>query len=277
MIEFKPRIWTCLGLSAIALASLGACQGEQGTTAANTQGAASATAGEGEGEGAKAVPPPAPPPSGASGETGEAGVSDAYADVPQGSKLGLRVAHVTGFLLIAQKSYEAGQMDEASVLVSQGLLEVFTPNVRELDEGAPGFEAALNAVVKAIDTKKPKAEVEAAIAAALKVANDATKTSKAAPQDIISGMTSISAGLYKGVVAPEGNDPTEYQHAYGAALSAKAAFDASKDDLTKKDPARTATLAKDLDALLALYPSVTLPEDNAKAASRAQLALSGIR
>lgn len=290
MIEFKPRMWTSLGLSAIALIGVSACgQGEAGEKTGAVAASATDKAGEGEGEGAKvaevAAPVAAVPASGG-GETGEAGAADAYSDIPATSHLGLRIAHVTGFLLIARKSYDAGQMDEASVLVSQGLLEVYSPNAAVLDAGAKGFKPALNAVVTAIDSKKPKAEVDAAFDAAQAIASQAESASGAAPQDIIAGMVSISAGLYKGVVSPNGNDPTEYQHAFGAALSAKAAFEAQKAKLTAKNSARTQTLGQDIDALLAQFPTTILPEDGAKvatvaavtgAASRAQLALSGIR
>jgi hypothetical protein len=286
MIEFKPRMWSLLGLSAMALASVSACGGEGGETGqatpVKTDAAASSSAGEGEGEGAKAAVTP-PAPAAASGESGEAGAQNAYADIPQASHLGLRIAHVTGFVLIAQKAYAAGQSEEASVLVSQGLLEVYSPNAAMLDAGAKGLKAAFEKITTAIDAKKPKSEVEAAFSDAVKIARDAELASGAAPQDIVSGMVSISAGLYGGVIAPIGNDPIEYQHAQGAALSAKAAFDASKGKLSAKNKDRTETVSKDIDALLALYPAVSLPDkpatvaDVAVAASRAQLALSGIR
>jgi hypothetical protein len=289
MIEFKPRTWTLLGLGAVALVGLGGCgQGEGGETGnaivatnAPTNAIATAKAGEGEGEGAKAaVPTPAPS---AGGESGEAGASNAYSDVPATSHLGLRIAHVNGFLLIARKAYDAGQVEEASVLISQGLLEVYTPNAAVLDAGAQGLKASFEAVVGAIDAKKSKADVDAAFDAAQKRAREAEIASGAAPKDVVGGMLSIAAGLYGGVISPVGNDPTEYQHAQGAALSAKAAFDATKSQLVAKNSDRTQLVGKDIDALLGLFPAVSLPENPASvadvtgAASRAQLALSGIR
>jgi hypothetical protein len=287
MIEFKPRMWTLMGLSAMAIVGLSACGGEGGETGAKadaTNAASTAKAGEGEGEGAKAASiPAAPAASGASGESGEAGAQNAYSDIPEASHLGLRIAHVTGFVLIAQKTYDAGQADEASVLISQGLLEVYRPNAAALDTGAKGVKAAFEKVVTAIDAKKPKTEVDAAFADALKLARDAEVASGAAPKDIVAGMLAIGAGLYGGVIAPAGNDPIEYQHAQGAALGAKSAFDAHKAKLASQNSARTETLGKDIDAMVALFPSVALPEKPATiaqvtgAASRAQLALSGIR
>lgn len=285
MIEFKPRTWTILGLSAIALVGVSACgQGEAGTTS-ETSAATNAKAGEGEGEGVKAAEPVAAAPA-PSGESGEAGAQNAYSDIPEASRLGLRIAHVTGFLLVAQKAYDAGQADEASVLISQGLLEVYTPYAGELDTGAKGLRAAFEKVVAGIDGKKPKTEVDTAFKQAAELARSAEIASAAPPKDIVGGMLSIAAGLYSGVIMPDGNDPIEYQHAQGAALSAKAAFEATKSKLAALDAARTATLAKDIDAMLALFPAVSLPESSASvasvaqmtgAASRAQLALSGIR
>jgi hypothetical protein len=285
MFEFKPRMWTLTGLSAMAIVGLSACGGEGGEAGAKadtTNSAATATAGEGEGEGAK-TGVAAATPAAASGESGEAGAQSAYADIPQASRLGLRVAHVTGFVLIAQKVYEAGQEGEASALVGQGLLEVYTPDAAALDTGAKGLKVAFEKIVTLIDAKKPKAEVEAAFADALKQAREAQAASGAAPKDLVSGMLSIGAGLYSGVIAPAGNDPIEYQHAQGAVLAAKAAYEANKAKLASQNSVRTQTLGKDIDAVVALFPAVVLPEKPASvaevtgAASRAQLALSGIR
>ena len=281
MIDFKPRMWTYIGLGAMALVGVTACGqgGESGAQSATVSNAASAKAGEGEGKVAKAVAAsPAP-----SGESGEAGAQNAYSDIPVGSRLGLRIAHVTGFVLIAQKAYDAGQVDEASVLISQGLLEVYRPNAGELDGGATGLKTAFEKVVAAIDAKKPKAEVDAAFNEAIALSRKTEVASGADPKDIVGGMVSIAAGLYSGVISPQGNDPSEYQHAQGAALSAKSAFEATKGKLSAKDAARTATAGADLDALVALFPAVSLPDQPAKvteitgAASRVQLALSGIR
>jgi hypothetical protein len=273
MIEFKPRVWTMMGLSAMAIVGVSACQpGGEGGTAG----------GEGE-SGTVTAAPSAPAVASAGGESGEAGAQNAYGDVSQASRLGLRIAHVTGFVLIAQKAYEAGKSEEASVLVSQGLLEVYTPNAAELDTGAKGLKASFEKIVAAIDAKKPKAEVDAAFADALKIARESEVASGATPKEVVSGMLSIGAGLYGGVIAPAGNDPIEYQHAQGAILSAKNSFEAYKSKLASQDGARTETAGKDIDAVLALFPAVELPEQPASvaqitgAASRAQLALSGIR
>lgn len=284
MIEFKPRMWTLMGVSAMALVGAAACQpgGEGGTAAADGEKAtSSAAAGEGEGEGAKVAPAPASASAG--GESGEAGAANAYSNVEPASWLGLRVTHLSGFLLVAQKSFAAGQVEEASVLISQGLLEVYQPDAAELDSKIKELKPAYDAVVAAIDGKKSNVEIEAAFAKALKV-TAAAQTSAAAPDaDVIKGMLGIASGLYSGVVHPNGNDPTEYQHAYGALLAAEQAFKSAQSRLASKDEKRTTQLAKDMAALSALFPSVTIPDAPAAtaavtaAASRAELALSGIR
>ena len=193
------------------------------------------------------------------------------------------MTHLSGFLLVAQKSFAAGQVEEASVLISQGLLEVYQPDAAELDSKIKELKPAYDAVVAAIDGKKSNVEIEAAFAKALKV-TAAAQTSAAAPDaDVIKGMLGIASGLYSGVVHPNGNDPTEYQHAYGALLAAEQAFKSAQSRLASKDEKRTTQLAKDMAALSALFPSVTIPDAPAAtaavtaAASRAELALSGIR
>lgn len=284
MIEFKPRMWTLMGVSAMALVGAAACQpgGEGGTAAADGEkAAASSNAGEGEGEGAK--PAPAPAAASPGGESGEAGAANAYSNVDAASWLGLRVTHLSGFLLIAQKSFAAGQVDEASILISQGLLEVYQPDAAELDRKVKDLKPSYDAVVAAIDGKKSKSEVEAAFAKAFKVTQAAQTSAAASESDVIKGMLGIASGLYSGVVHPDGNDPTEYQHAYGAVLAAEQAFKAAQGKLAGKDEKRTAQLAKDIAALVALFPGVTIPGAPAAtaavtaAASRAELALSGIR
>ena len=290
MINFKPRIWTSIGLGAIALIGVGACQqgdGENGEAGApvGKEAALTAKSGEGDGEGAKAeknqIYSAVSPAIG--GESGEAGAQNAYGTVAEGSRLGLRIAHVTGFLLIAQKAHAAGQAEEASALISQGLLEVYMPNAVELDKDAKGLKTAFEKVVADLDAKKPTKQISASFAEAIKVARKAEAASGATPQDMIAGMLSIAAGLYSGAIAPNGNDPIEYQHAQGAALAALAAFDHTKSDLSNINAQRTETLGRDLAVLLALFPDVTLPDSPASvaqvtgAASRAQLTLSGIR
>jgi hypothetical protein len=286
MIVYKPRLWMALGVSAIALAGVAGCQpdGEAGTKAANgTTSAASSTAGEGEGEGAKIVAPaPTASPS-VGGESGEAGASNAYSGVDPASWLGLRISHLGGFLLVAEKSFKAGQVDEASILIEQGLLEVYDTHAAELSGQAKDLQPSYKAVIGAIDGKKPKGEIERAFAQAFKTTREAQSKAGANQAEVVKGMLNIAAGLYSGVVHPDGNDPTEYQHAYGAALAALEASQQLSKAQGKDNGSKLVQLNKDVGALITLFPTVTLPETPAStasvaaAASRAELSLSGIK
>ena len=92
---------------------------------------------------------------------------------------------------------------------------------------------------------------------------------------VIRGLLEISSGLYKGVVVDGGVDPIEYQHALGAALSARAAL----LDAAKSDPSLAAA-KPEMDRFVALWPTPSAPEKPAAhgallaQASRIELALS---
>jgi hypothetical protein len=279
MIEFKPKLW--VGLGAVALAAgVAACGpggeagGEAGAKTATATQAAPAGEGEGEGKATNAV---AAAPTG----EGEAGASTAYADIDPASAFGLRATNLAGFALVARRAHEAGASDEASVLVGQGLLEVLRPHEADFAAAAPDVKPAYEALVAAIDAKKPKAEIDKAFDAALKTTADAA--GKADGKAVLDGMLSITGGLYQGVILPEGADPIEWQHALGAALAAKDAFTRAKPAFTKIDAARAARLESDLDAIVALFPGHAIPDaptptaQALSAVSRARLTLSGLR
>ena len=69
-------------------------------------------------------------------------------------------------------------------------------------------------------------------------------------------MLSIANGLYGHVVTPDGVDPIEWQHSYGAALAAQS--------IAERD-GELAPVRKDIDAFVALWPSVAAPEAAADA------------
>jgi hypothetical protein len=260
---FRPRLWTSVGAALL----LGACSGEAGhkadekTAAPSSTGsvvAGSAAAGEA-GESAAGE-----------GGAGEAGAAAALTAVAPESRTALRLAHLRGFLLIAQK-VAAKDKDAASILVAQGMTEAFDAKP-EIFRQAGVDEAALK---KAASTGAP-ADVQAALASLDK----ASARSGGKPADVVRGMVEIAAGLYGGVAVDGGIDPVEYQHSYGAALSAKQAYDAGA-----KSDANLRSVGPDLDKFLAMWPAVDAPED-AKAlpaagkvkaqASRIELALSGM-
>lgn len=264
MTAFRPKLWPktagALGAAAMILA---ACNksGEQGEKAP---------------QGGEAGEAPAAAPAGEAGETaageggvGEAGASEAYASVPAESRTALRLAHLKGFFLIAQESQKAEGNDAAAALAGQGMLEVFDPAADAFRKA--GVDEVL---LREAATKGDAASLRAAIAnldsVRGKVGGDAG--------DVVAGMAGIAAGLYGHVLAQGAVDPIEYQHSRGAALAAKAEL----DRFAASDP-EVARTRGDVQAFVKMWPTVTAPEDAARAtpaarvqaqASRIQLALS---
>jgi hypothetical protein len=282
MIAWKPKVWLGLGAAALALGAVGCAPegaGEAGKAEA-TSNAGEAAAGESGGEGGAAATVAA-----ASGEGagGEAGAVDAYADIPAASKQALSIAHLGGFLRIGEQVFASGDAAAASVLVQQGLLEVYTPAQAGYASGkAAAIKPAYEAVMAALDGGKPKAEVEAAFAAARAAEAAAMTEAGGDPAAVVKAMLSIATGLYSLVVTDAGVDPTEYQHAMGAALAARDAFTAAKGQLETRNKASANETAAALAALVGLFPKSTAPETPPSiasvlaAASRAELPLSDL-
>lgn len=243
MTSFRPKLWT--SASVALLIGVTACN-KPADTAPKADQATTATA----------------PAAGEGGEGGaEGGAQPAYAGIPEASRLGLRLAHLKGFFLIAQKQSEGA--DAAAALAGQGMLEVYDPAKGNFD--ASGVDIAV--LKKAADTGAP-----ADLAAAITAIETAQKKVGGDAVAIANGMVSISQGLYANVATPAGVDPTEYQHSLGAALSAQSVIASSKDP-------RAAKAKPEVDKLVALWPKTEAPEKPAPAgqvaaqASRAQLAL----
>jgi len=251
MTTFRPKLWTSVS-AAILLAATAGCSGGGGEAgekgAANTPAAAVGEGGEGGAEGGPGA--------------GEKGAQNAYVSVPAESRLALRLAHLKGFLLVAQKQPDGAEA--AAALVGQGMAEVFDAQPDAFRSGGVN-EAALR---QAAETGAP-ADLNAAIAtieaAQAKAGGDAAAVTK--------GLVDIAAGLYSGVIANGGVDTVEYQHSYGAALAAKQVADKSSD-------AKVQAAKADLDKLIALWPAATAPEKPTPVgqvsaqASRVELALS---
>jgi hypothetical protein len=251
MTSFRPKLWT--GVSAaivLSAAGLAAC-------------------GEGGEQAAAPAAPTAPVPAGEGGEggaeggaAGEAGAQSAYVSVPAESRAALRLAHLKGFFLIAQKQTEGPEA--AAALAGQGMLEVYDPAKGAFDAtgvseavlrraAESGSRADLNAAVNAIDQAMAKAGGD--------------------PLAIAKGLVSISAGLYQGVVQEGGVDPIEYQHSLGAALSAQ-------QTLARASGEKAAAAKPELEKLVAMWPAPQAPEaptpvgQLSAQASRVELALS---
>lgn len=259
-IQMQWKLWTAIGVTALAL---GACS-------PGGEGGESAKPGHSGEAGESAAPAPPPAPVAAGGEQGEAGAADAYAGLEGVARAGLRLQHLKGFLLIAERAVREGQADAGVVLAQQGLLEVADPAPAEL----AGLDLApLRAALDAGDPAKAAPALRAALAA----------IDKAAPvpdADRVRRMLALTRGLYSEVNSPEGVDPIEYQHSLGAALSAADAL--GKLTAAKPGPAAQRAVAE-MDALVKLWPALTAPDQPAPAsavnaaAARVELALSGVR
>lgn len=271
MIELKAKLWRGVGLAALAVgaASIAACSpgGEAGEAAVQGE-AGEAAIGETGGEGGEAAKGET------GGEHGEAGAQAGYAGLEGAARTQLRLQQLKGFLLVAQKELEAGHAPEAGALIGQGVLEVHTPAASDfagldiapinaasgaLMDAKPGAADALRASIRAIEAKQTAADAET-----------------------VRRMLRIANGLYSGVVTADGVDPIEYQHSFGAALSARDAFARAEAALKAKDAARTAEAKTELDRLLGLWPASQAPATPAPPAqvaaqiSRVELALSGL-
>jgi hypothetical protein len=269
MRAWKLRSWRTAGVAALALA---ACGGEAGES-----GGGAGPAGEAGEDGATIAAPEEPVASagGESGESGEAGAASAYAGLAGDQLTALRLEHLKGFLLIAEKVAEAGASDDAAVLVAQGLLEVYDP--------APTQFGALNvASVRAVADAagQPQAEVERRIDAALDAIDAARAPLQVESAALAARMVDIATGLYSGVVQADFVDPIEYQHSLGAALAAQDLLDDGEDALRRANRRAYSEADTEMDRFVALWPSPSAPETPAAYAqvlaqgSRVRLALS---
>jgi hypothetical protein len=256
MITWKYKLWQTAG--AAAALSLAACG--QGETPAPAESEAPAT---------PATVPDTPVVGEAGGEQGEAGVATAYAGVTGDQLTALRLQHLKGFLLIADRVAADGAAPEAGVLVQQGLLEVYDPAAAEF--GALNVEP-VRAAANAASTQSIDAG-EAAI--------NAARTGLAIDNAALAArMLDLSTGLYQHVIQADFIDPIEYQHSLGAALAARDALVAGEATLKASNARAYANALAELDRFIALWPAATAPERPATyaqvlaASSRVRLALS---
>ncbi len=272
-VTTKLKLWRTIGAAAIAGLAVGACTpaGEGGEAG---QAGVSGEAGEAPGgEGGEAAIGEG------GGEHGEAGVQAAYAGIDGPARTALRLQHLKGFVLIAQRVNEAGQAPEAGALVGQGVLEVYAPATDQF----AGFDAApLRAAESAGLDGKPKGEVADQLARA-EAAIDQAQVAIATPinqADIAARMVDLATGLYGHVINPDYNDPIEYQHSLGAALAAQEALRTGERALRGRDASAYQEALTEMDRFVALWPGATVPDaptpvrDMLAQASRVRLALS---
>jgi len=253
MTSFRPKLWTGVS-AAILLAATAGCSGEAGEKGGHNIAATGPAPAVGEGgEGG---------PERAASAAGEKGAQEAYLAAPADSRVALRLAHLKGFLLIAQKQPEG--KDAAAALVGQGMTEVYDTQPGAFTSAGVD-EAVLKKAAQSGDPADIKAALDAIGAAQAKAGGDDAA--------VLKGMVDIATGVYQGVVQGGTVDPLEYQHSYGAILSAQDFAVRSKDPRVKAAKA-------DLDKLVGLWPAATAPEKPTPAgqvaaqASRVELALS---
>lgn len=243
MTGLKLKLWATASAVVVA-GGLAACTpAEQPATEAAAPAAASGEAGESAaGE--------------SGGEHGEAGVAEAYAGLEGPARTALRIQQLKGFVLIAQRVAASGKAPEAGALVGQGVLEVYDPARDQFG----GFDAApLRAAEAAGGDNRPAADVTRALtqgAAAL----DAARPAGVNQADIAARMVDLSAGLYSHVIQADFNDPIEYQHSLGAALSAKDALTHGRAALRQRNAQAYDAALTEIDAFIALWPATDVPE-----------------
>lgn len=272
MISWKYKLWRTAGTAAAL--SLAACGGEGGASGeAGHEGEAGEAATHG--EAGEAVAPVAEATSAGGGEQGEAGVASAYAGLSGDQLIALRLQHLKGFLLVAARVAEGDTTEEAGVLVSQGLLEVYDPAAGQF--GALSVDAVRAAADGANLSRQQMIQRLQAGEEAIDSARGALQIDNAA---LTARMVDISSGLYQHVIQADFVDPIEYQHSLGAALAARDALTAGERTLRTQNAAAYREALAELNHYIELWPAPTAPEQPASystvlaASSRVRLALS---
>lgn len=262
MIAWRLKGWRAAG--AAAAVGLAACGGEGGESGGGEGGEA--------GEAGASAPAPSAAtvtaPSGEGGPGGEAGAASAYAGVSGDQLTALRLMHLKGFVLAADRVAGAGQAAEAGVLVQQGLLEVY-------DVAYDQFGALNVAIVRAAADGTP-----AHIAAAETEIDRVINTLDVEHAALAARLVDIATGLYQGVVQEDFVDPIEYQHSMGAALAAQEVLRAGENELRGEDTRAYREATQEMSRFGGLWTETSAPErppayrDVLAQASRVRLALS---
>jgi hypothetical protein len=259
MITWKLKSWRTAGVAATAL-GLAACGGEAGE--AGGQGGEGGEAGV-SGEAGEAAAPPA---AAAGGEAGEAGAASAYAGLSGDQLTALRIQHLRGFVMAAAAVNANNQPAEASVLVQQGLLEVY--------DIAPDEFGGLNVDIirAAADASLNRAQMMQRIRASDAEFDRVLGTLDIDYAILTVRMVDIATGLYQGVVQEDFVDPIEYQHSMGAAQAARASL--NQNALQRRNLSAFLEAQSELDRFVELWPQATAPE---RPASYSQVLAQGSR
>ena len=264
MITWKYKAWRGVGVAAVL--GLAACGGEAGESgAASGEGGESAAATGEAGEAAIGE---------AGGEHGEAGVATAYAGLEGEARTALRLQHLRGFALIAERELrDGGDAAAASALLQQGLLEVYDPAI---DQFGAFDVSQLRLAAAATD----RAQLEAALHASEAAFNTAGAGLDANAADVAARMVDLATGLYQHVNQDGAVDPIEYQHSLGAALAAQQALSAHATELRGANARAYADASVEIERFIALWPESTAPAQPASyqhvlaQSSRVRLSLS---
>lgn len=252
MVTWRLKLWSGVGAAALAACGPTSTPAPEPAIAVESGEAAIGESG-GEGGGAMSV----------------------YAGLSGDQRIALRLQHLKGYVLIAQRLADSDRAAEAGALVQQGLLEAHdiaptefgtldVARVRAAGDGAHASAAQmsqkLNAANAAIDAaRRPLASNHA---------------------DLAVRLVDLAAALYRNAAQPEAFDPLEYQHSLGAALSARDALTAGAHNLRGQNAHAYDEALAELDRFIALFPSADAPENPAtyqdvlRQSSRVRLTLS---
>jgi hypothetical protein len=268
MIAWKYTLWRSAGVAAVL--GLAACGGEAGGEAGGPTGE-SAT----QGEAGEAAAPAGEAGESAigegGGEHGEAGVASAYAGLEGADRTALRVQHLLGFALIAERVLrDTGDAAAASALIQQGVLEVYDP-------AADQFGAFDVAALRRAGAATTRAELEQALRES---AASFDRADISDPAQVTARLVDVATGLYQHVNQDGAVDPIEYQHSFGAALAARQTLTSNADALRRRDARAYDQALAEVTRFVGLWPASTAPDQPAgyqqvlAQSSRVRLALS---
>ncbi len=269
MISWTYKLWRTAGIATVV--GLAACGGEGGENAGESGEAAQ------HGEAGEALPPA--PVSASSGEAGEAGAAQAYAGLAGDQLSALRLQQLRGFvlaatLLVDDATGEASS-EAASLLISQGLLEVYDPAADQFAglDVSPLRQAAN-------DPTATRARMLQYLQAGERAIDAAMSGLEVNGPDLVIRMLDISTGLYQQVNGPDGVDAIEYEHSHGAAIAARHALVIYEDQIRGANLLAYSRSLRELNTYLDLWPTPIAPEqptsyqDVIAQSSRIKLAMS---
>lgn len=260
MIAWKYKFWRAAGVVAIvgATACSPAAPRPEAPVASAPPAATGGEAGIGE----------------SGGEGG--GIASAYAGLEGDQLLAMRLQHLRGYVLAAQRvTHSGGAPADAALLVQQGLTDVVDPAA---DQFGAFNVATLRAAARAEGATN--AQMQRRLHAGDAAIETAAQGLRANHADMAVRLVDVATMIYQTIEKPGSVDVVGYQRSMGAVLAARAALASDGDALRQRDPRSVTEGLAELDRLAALYPSATPPAHPATyrevlaQSSRVRLALS---